>query len=120
MKKASIAANHFGPWVVYIPTDYETVMDDDYTAGYPKSIRQRCMEIEGIEAIRVADRLPDDKVVMVEMDTSTVRLINGFAPTVLQWEGMGGLVNHFKVMMIQVPQIRADQAGNSGLTVLQL
>jgi hypothetical protein len=28
------------------------------------------------------------------------------------------MIHHFKVMAIQVPQMRADQAGNSGITLL--
>jgi len=118
MISASITAKHFGPWVMYIPTAYQIVMGDDYTTGYPKTIKQRLMEIDGISDIKVADRLPANTVVMVEMTTGTIRLINGFEPTVIQWEGNGGLTHHFKVMTIQVPQIRADQDGNSGLTVL--
>ena len=118
MKKAMINAKHFGPYMVYIPTDYETVMGDDYTSGYPKSIRERLMELDGIMGIKVADRLADDTVVMVQMNSSTIRMVNGFSPRVVQWSSQGGMVHHFKVMTIQVPQIRADQDGNSGLCVL--
>lgn len=118
MKKALINANHFGPYMIYIPTDYDTVMDEDYTTGYPKSIRNRLLELDGIQGIKVADRLADDTVVMVQMNSSTIRMINGFSPRVVQWSSQGGMVHHFKVMTIQVPQIRADQNGNSGLCIL--
>lgn len=118
MKQGSIDANHYGPWVLYIPTSYETTLDDDYVSGYPKTIRERILEISGIEAIKTADRLADDTVCMVEMKSTNVRLINGFSPMVVQWGGSGGMVQHFKVMMIQVPQIRADKDGNSGIVVL--
>jgi uncharacterized linocin/CFP29 family protein len=118
MKQAMIDARHYGPYVIYIPTDYETVLDDDYTTGYPKTIRQRILEISGIEGVKVADRCPADTVIMVQMQSSTVRLVNGFAPTVVQWDTMGGLMHHFKVMSIQVIQTRADQDGNSGICVL--
>lgn len=118
MKQAMIDAKHYGPYVIYIPTSYETVLDEDYATGYPKTIRTRILEIDGIESIKVVDRLPDDTVVMVEMNAGNVRLVNGFSPTVLQWDTQGGLMHHFKVMAIQVPQIRADQDGNSGICVL--
>jgi len=118
MKQAMIDAKHYGPFVLYIPTSYETVLDDDYVSGYPKTIRTRILEIAKIDSIKVADRLAADTVVMVEMTSSTVRLVNGFAPTVLQWSTQGGLMHHFKVMAIQVLQVRADQDGNSGLCVL--
>jgi uncharacterized linocin/CFP29 family protein len=118
MKQALINAKHFGPFMVYIPTAYDTVMGDDYATGYPKSIKQRLMEIDGLIGIKVADRLSANTVVMVSMNSSTVRMVNGFSPRVVQWSSQGGMVHHFKVMTIQVPQIRADQSGNSGLCVL--
>jgi hypothetical protein len=118
MIQASIDAKHYGPWVLYIPTAYQTKLSEDYVSGYPKTIRTRLMEIEGLTDIKVADRLAANTVIMVQMTSDVVRLINGFAPKVLQWSTQGGLVHHFKVMAIQVPQMRADQAGNSGITVL--
>jgi len=118
MKQAMIDAKHYGPYVIYIPTAYETVLDEDYTTGYSKTTRTRILEISNIESIKVADSLAADTVVMVEMTSSTVRLVNGFAPTVLQWSTQGGLMHHFKVMAIQVIQTRADQDGNSGICVL--
>jgi len=118
MKQALIDAKHYGPYVMYIPTSYETVLDEDYASGYPKTIRERLLEIAGIESVKVADHLTADTVVMVEMMSSTVRLVNGFAPTVVQWSTQGGLIHHLKVMAIQVLQTRADQDGNSGICVL--
>jgi hypothetical protein len=76
------------------------------------------MEVEGIQDIKIADRLTANTVLLVQMTSDVVRLINGFAPKVLQWSTQGGLIHHFKVMAIQVPQMRADQDGNSGITVL--
>jgi len=118
MIEASITAKHYGPWVLYIPTAYQTKMSEDYATGYPKSIMQRLMEIEGLTAIKVADRLTANKVILAQMTSDTVRLINGFSPKVIQWSSQGGMIHHFKVMAIQVPQMRAAQAGNSGITVL--
>jgi uncharacterized linocin/CFP29 family protein len=118
MKQAMIDANHFGPYVIYIPTSYETVLDDDYKDDYPKTIRQRILEIDNIDGIKVVDRLTDDNVIMVQLSSNVVRLVSGFAPKIIQWQSNGGMVHHFKVMAIQVPQIRSDQAGNSGIVVL--
>ena len=39
MKQASIDALHYGPWVMYIPTAYETVLDDDFKAASDKTKR---------------------------------------------------------------------------------
>jgi len=118
MKQASIDAKHYGPWVLYVPTAYETVLDDDYKSDSDKTIRQRILEISGIQDVKVADKLPADKVVMVQMTTDTVRIVEGLALTTVEWQEQGGLTTNYKVMAIMVPQIRADQNGNCGVTVL--
>jgi uncharacterized linocin/CFP29 family protein len=118
MKQASIDAMHFGPWVLYIPTAYETVLDDEFKSNSDKPIRQRIMEISGISDIKVVDKLTANNVVLVQMTTDVVRLVVGLPITTVEWTTEGGMVFHFKVMTIQVPQVRADQDGNSGIVHL--
>ncbi len=118
MKKAAIGARKYGPFMLYIPTDYETMMDLDYSSQYPKTIKQRILEISGILDVKVVDTMPDDTVLLVEMTSETVRLINGLPIKVVQWDTQGGMIHHFKVMTIQVPQIRSDQNSRSGIVKL--
>ena len=115
MKQASINARHYGPWVLYIPTAYEKVMDDDFRANYPKTVRERLLSISGIDSVVVADYLTADNVLLVEMNTETVRLVKGMPIQTVQWETEGGMIFHFKVMTIQVPQLRADQDNRCGI-----
>jgi hypothetical protein len=118
MKQASINAGHYGPWALYIPTAYETILDDDYNATRGNTTRERILAISGIDSIKVVDRLTADNVLLVEMNTSTVRLIRGMGIQNVEWATEGGMVSKFKVMTIQVPQVRADQDGNSGIVHL--
>jgi len=117
-KKASLAVNHFGPWVIYIPVSYETVMDKDYdTSGTStQTIRERILKISGIEDIKVVDTLPTKNVMFIEMNSETVRWITGMPITNVQWSCEGGMNNKFKVMTIQLPQIRADYENQCGIT----
>jgi len=55
MKQASINDRYYGPWVLYIPTNFETALDEDFKAASDKTIRQRILEIGGITDIKVAD-----------------------------------------------------------------
>jgi hypothetical protein len=120
MKQTSIEANHFGPWALYVPTGYETLLDDDYdTSGQStQTIRQRIQAIDGINTIMVIDKLPADTVVLVEMTSEVVRWVNGMALQNVEWSSEGGMITNYKVMTIQVPQIRADQEGQSGVVHL--
>ena len=115
MKQASINARHYGPWVIYIPTHYETALDADFKAASDKTIRERLLEVGGIQDIKVADFLSTDCVLMVQMTSNVVRMVNGLGVTPVEWTSEGGMVFHNKVMTIQVPQIRADQNNRTGV-----
>jgi len=117
MKNELIANKRYGPYIIYVPTDYETVLDEDYVANYPKTIRQRILEIGAIQDVKVSDRHTQTKVIMVEMNATTVRMVNGMGFTPVEWQEQGGLVTNYKVMTLQVPQIRSDQDNNCGVCV---
>jgi uncharacterized linocin/CFP29 family protein len=119
MKQAAIDAKHYGPYKVYIPTAYETVLDEDYedtgTTSTNKTIRQRILEINNIQDIKVVDTLTANNVVLVQMTQDVVRLVRGMPIQNVEWSVEGKFINKYKVMTIQVPQVRADQEGNSGV-----
>ena len=115
MKQQMINARFYGPYVVYIPTAYETVLDDDYVAGYPKTVRARLLEIGNIEDVKVADFCPANTLIMVNMNSSTVRMVSGMGVTNLQWTQGAGMRTYFKVMTIDVPQIRYDKSLRCGI-----
>lgn len=119
MVQASINARHRGPWMLYIPTAYQTAIDEDYSdAKGSNTIRQRIKAIEGIIDVKTADFLPADNVVLVQMTSDVVRLVQGMDVTNVQWKSGDGMLNKFKVMTIQVPQIRSDQNKRTGIVHL--
>ncbi len=119
MKQSSINAYHYGPWMLYVPTTYETVLDNDYDATTPgTTIRERILKVSGIKGIKVIDTLPTDNVLLVEMKPETVRLIRGMGIQNVEWQTEGKFITKYKVMTIQVPQIRSDQNGKCGIVKL--
>ena len=120
MKAASIADYHYGPWMLYIPTAYESRMDDDYDISGTSlmTVRERLLKLGGIQGIKVVDSLPANNVLLVQMTSDVVRLVRGMGLTNIQWATEGGMVTKFKVMTIQVPQIRSDQNGRTGIVHL--
>lgn len=116
MKAAAVAKKKYGPYVIYVPTNFEAYLDEDYNSTYPsKTIRERILSIGGVEDIKVADKLTADNVIMVNMDEDSVRVVIGLQPTTLQEEGNFGMNVKFVVMAIMVPQIFVDQDSNCGV-----
>jgi len=118
MKQALITDGFYGPYVVYIPTAYETVLDNDFKSEGTLTIRQRLLQISSITDIKVVDKLTADHVIMVQMTSDVVRLVNGMEITPVEWQEQGGMVLHYKVMGIKVPQIRCTQGQHCGIAVL--
>lgn len=125
-KAKLIAAKHYGPYTLYIPTAYETVLDEDYVGATPdtsatnKTIRERILAIASIKDIKVVDTLPANNIVMVQMTSDVVRLVQGMGIQNVQWQTEGNFVNKYKVMTIQVPQIRSDRNGKTGICHLSV
>ena len=115
MKQAAIDAKYFGPYVIYIPTNFETPIDNDFKAASDKTIRQRILEVASIADVRVADKLTDSNIIMVQMTSDVVRMVQGMGITPVEWTTEGGMVFQYKIMTIQVPQLRADQDDNCGI-----
>lgn len=116
LKQLSIDAHYYGPWALYLPTDYETLLDEDYDTTTPgTTLRERIMKIGGIDDLKVIDTLEDDNVLLVQMTTDVIRLVRGTAIQNVQWSTEGGMINKYKVMTIQVPQIRSDYNNACGI-----
>jgi uncharacterized linocin/CFP29 family protein len=111
----------YGPYMLYHSTAYTKWLNSDYfrsgaTTGMATTTRQRILQNSGIRDIRRLDRLTSGyQLILVQMDSQTARAINAMEPTLIQWESQGGLRQNFKVIAIQVPQIRWDYNGTAAI-----
>jgi hypothetical protein len=128
MRDLLYAAKYYGPYIIYHSTDWDRYLDNDYVfssgtgvAAPNKTLRTRLREIDGIQDVRRLDFLTaaDDPftLIMVQMTSDVARAIDGMPITTVQWESQGGARVDFRVMCIQVPQLRADFYGNTGILV---
>ena len=119
MKQALLDVHKNGPYMLYVPRAYDTQLDADYNIAVPGvTIRDRIKMVDGISGVHVVDRLAANTVLLVEMQKSTVRLLNGLPLQNIMWSEEGKFVNKFKVITIQIPEIRSDMDGNCGVCVL--
>lgn len=118
MIQLSVSSRHYGPWAVYVPTGYETVLNEDYSTQYGKTIRERLLQIAGLEEVNVSDYLTAHNVVLVEMSPETVQMVEGLPIQTVQWDEQGGMVSNYMVMTIMIPRLIADKDGRSGIVHL--
>lgn len=118
-KKALETDRYFGPYWLYLPAAYSSVVEKDFKAASDKSIRTRIGEIDGIQAIRVVDQLTADNVVLVQATRDVVALVDGEPLQTIQWDIEGGFIVKFKAFQIAVPLIRSDAQGRCGVAVIK-
>jgi hypothetical protein len=120
MRNSLYTARHYGPYMIYHSTDWDAFLDNDYARlggnNANMTLRDRIRAIDGIIDVRRLDFLTSTyTMIMVQMTPDVARAINGMDLTTVQWEEKGGMQLQFKVMCIQVPQLRYDYNGNSGI-----
>jgi uncharacterized linocin/CFP29 family protein len=118
LRQLLINDRHFGPYRMYVNTQWASVLDNDYSAAKgDQTLRQRILAIEGIRSVDTLDHLPTTNwhVLLVEMSTENVRAVIGMEIQTIQWESLGGMRRHFKVICMLIPQLRPDTGGNSGV-----
>lgn len=109
------SAKYFGPYVLYVPQNYETTLMKDYKKEVSISTAEKLRQMESISDVKVVDQLSDNNVVLVQMTRDVVDLVMGQEPTTVQWDTEGGFRLNFKVMSIMVPRLKQDFEGNCGI-----
>jgi len=118
--QALIAVKKYGPYMMYLAPAWSRYLENDYlstTAGQTTTIttRERILKHGEIQDIRSLDYLTGWDILLVQMETETVREIIGMDWTTVQWEEQGGNLLNWRILGIRVPQIRSDYDGNCGV-----
>lgn len=116
MKAKSVADKHYGPWILFNSPAWDAYLDEDYSANKgDNTLRERLEKIKDIAGVVTLDYLTGYQLVLVQLTQDVIREVIGMDIATLQWESHGGLMLHFKVMAIMVPQIRSDFNGTTGI-----
>lgn len=115
------ADKFYGPYNLYYPTTYETKLMQNWSDGtntFPITIKQRLEQLEfGGRNLRcrVADYLPTDRTLLIQMTNNVLDVIVGQAPTTVSWTDGPGWERYFVVLACIVPRIKSDANSNFGI-----
>ncbi len=108
-------ANSYGPFVLYVSANQWVNLFLYYTDGSKDTPYDRIKKIPEISDIKLAVKLADDTAVLVEMSRRTVDIAIAQDLVTIEWESSGGMVSHFKVMMVLAPRLKSDKDQHMGL-----
>lgn len=99
--RSALRANGFtGPYIVYLPSNFDGVIDEDFKANGDRTVRERLLAINGIEDIKILPTLADSNVLMVQMTSSVVQMPVGQDITTVTWDMYGGLAMNWAVLAV--------------------
>lgn len=104
-----------GPYWTYVSANMSTKLEEDFKANSDRTIRERLLTIDELQAIRVVDQMPTNTVITVQATRDVVVLVDGESLRTVQWDIYGGFAVAFKALAIQIPLIRAAASGKSGV-----
>lgn len=99
-----------GPYTLYMPANFDGVIDDDYKAESDRTLRERLMAIDGISSIKVLPALADSNVLLVQMTRSVVTAAVGQDISTVTWDEMGGLATNWAILAVMAFALRAANA----------
>lgn len=96
-----------GPYQLYIPANYDGVIDEDYKAESDRTLRERLLMIDGVAGIKVLPSLPNDEVLLVQMTRSVVQAPIGQDITTVTWDMYGGLASNWAILAVMSFALKA-------------
>lgn len=124
-----VANKKFGPYRLYVGTQIAAALGSDYDVVSPSrglTIMERLLKINGLEAIRAADLMPNgngatpsigNKVALVQMTSDVLDVVVGQTPTVIPWTSVSGFTFHNMIMAIMIPRVKQDYNGKTGVVI---
>lgn len=105
----------YGPYMLYVPIAVMTNLGNDFKTNSDRSILERIKAVEGIADVRATANLTGTNILLVQLTSDVIQMIDGIQPTMVQWDSHGGMVTNFKVLSIMLPRVRNDSEGQSGI-----
>jgi hypothetical protein len=119
MAKAD-AAGYPGPYTLYIPTSYGFALSKEFTAGYPRTILSRLLEIPNLTAIKVLPYLPANRTILIQLTSDVIDLVVGQLPSQYSWPTYAGQpftgVSSMVVACV-IPRVKYDYNDKSGIVL---
>lgn len=111
------AQHQYDPFNLVLGTTYSDSLDTDFKDLSSISTRERLMEVQGLNDIITADRLPANTVLVYTLNKNTADLVIGQEITNVSWPTASPWTFTTTILQCIVPRVRNDYAGQSGIVV---
>ena len=103
-----------GPFVIYVPLECKSMLNEDWKADSGLNVRQRLLQDIGVQDVRIVDRMPDDKYLVTSLDNQNAEYLDGMAPTPIVYMSLDGMTVFVRIMGIYSFVIYQSYEGKTG------
>lgn len=114
------AKRFYGPYNLYLPTDYGIALISDFKDFGDNSILARLQQVQAGGRnlqIRVADQMPEDTTALVQMTSDVADVVLGQEPTPFSWEDASGWNRTVIILACMVLRVRSNYENKSGICI---
>lgn len=113
--------NFYGPYDLFYSSPWFQYLNRQFSVeggnNASETLLSMLLKIQGVSSVRTLERWTTaNKVAMLNNQTdTTVRAVDAMAPTLVQWDGMGGAKRNFRLMASQSVLWQYDYNGVLGV-----
>lgn len=109
-----------GPWWLYVPTEFFSVLADDFKSESEAPVINRLREVPGLQAIRFVDKLAVNNVVLVRATSDVVELVVEQDVDNVEVESDIDFLIEMKAWAAMAPQLKSTFSNASGIVHMTL
>jgi uncharacterized linocin/CFP29 family protein len=106
--------NMEGPYVLFVARAHRNNMLTDFKADGDDTILERVQGIEEISDVFFTNRLTSGAL-LVQLTSDVFEIVDGLAPTLVEWDSHAGFQHNFKLFAIQLPRVRSTGDLQTGI-----
>ncbi len=107
---------HYGPYNILVAPAWDEYLDNDYSlAKGNDTLRTKILGVEKFKSLKTSDFYTGFELTIEHQSAKTSRMVNAMGIVTVNWTGHGGLSKDWKIMTIQVPQVRPDANDDLGI-----
>jgi uncharacterized linocin/CFP29 family protein len=110
------ADKFYGPYRLYVPPTYYSKLGADYKSATSGSILERLQAL-GMVEVRVAEQLPTNKTLLLQMTSDVADVVIGQTPTMISWSDENDWERFFVVMAAMVVRVKQSYTNQQGWAV---
>lgn len=115
MKQALTDNGYDSNYILYIPSNWSTFIEEDFKSNSDRSVRERLMSVDGLTQIKVLPSLADDNALLVQMTPNVVQIAMGQDITSVTWDIHGGLAQRWLILAVMSFALKRADDGTGTL-----